>query len=141
VRRDGWQRTTRTLAREPERFGPLRNGRLARLRPAARWETREAAGRAADRLGKLSGVRRQIRELQGEVRLARRVISPARRRALRAVKLARRLPSHRLLQSSLARVASRVGLEAAGFVLAPTPMRALRLAVRMVREVGRAMGR
>jgi hypothetical protein len=46
-----------------------------------------------------------------------------------------------MLQSSLVRAASRIGLEAAGFVLAPTPMQMLRLAVRMARETKRAMER
>ena len=75
---------------------------------------------------------------------ARRDAPDARRRAREAATALRELPSSRLLEQNLARQVARLGMSTVSLVLDPTPMKAVRAALRafeLAQEMTRDEGR
>jgi hypothetical protein len=105
-------------------------------RKAARAAARDAAAPART----LGSVRDNLRRSRGATIAAVGRLLEARSRGRRAAEEFGALPRSRPLEQQVARLAGRIGVEAVRFILAPSPLRAVRAVMRSF-EAARDLGR
>jgi hypothetical protein len=147
AREVGWRRAGREIAEQPQRFGRLKLGRIARLRPSSR-----------DRLRNWSSFVGKASKNRAAFLSARAAAGPPGFQAARALsgllstwwkaqtKLDRQ-PERKVRLHDVATRAAALGVDAVKLAIAPNPwsvvrgaLRAARLARDLARGVGRGMG-
>jgi MobA/VirD2-like, nuclease domain/TraI-like middle domain len=130
--RSGWESVARTLESRPERFGRLQGAAVGRIESGPRRAARAVAREAAAAARSLGSLRDNLRRARGPTIAAVGRLLEARSRGRRAAGELGALPRSRPLEQQIARLAGRIGYEAVRFILAPSPLRAVRAVLRTV---------